>query len=76
MTTGFDAEAPPAVSGIALTDGVLRWQPGPAKDLCYYRVFRNGKQIRSTIATQTAVEGGTAGEYSVIAVDQSLNASE
>lgn len=80
-TTAYDETAPAAVAGLRATrqeDGTveLTWDSSPASDLCYYRVFRDGVQIGSTVATRMRDPKPVAqGRYSVVAVDQSGNAS-
>ena len=80
-TTDYD-EAPPApVKGVKVertpeAKTVIRWQANKEPDLCYYRVFRNGTRIGSTVAVQfTDPTGEANAKYTVVAVDSSGNAS-
>lgn len=75
-TTAYHEGAPPAVAGLTLTGQRLTWQPSPAPDLCYYRVFAGERQLGSTVATHFDLRGAAPGAtYQVVAVDQAGNAS-
>ncbi len=90
-TTAYDETAPPPVTGVQAQAGpagvTVTWQPSPAQDLGYYRVYAGdaapvpltvAHQIGSTIAP-TLVDRQAAGRprhYRVIAVDGSGNPSE
>lgn len=76
-----DHTPPPPVTGVKATvadQGVpVTWNPSPAPDLCYYRVFRGGKQIGSTTACRFYDPAGTPlARYRVVAVDRVGNAAE
>lgn len=88
-TTAYEDEAPPVITGLRqerTDEGVrLAWDPSPAADLCYYRVYRGGEgpfeptlanQIASTIGTELLDRRADTGTstYHVIAVDRSGNA--
>ncbi len=77
-TTAFDTEPPPPVEGLeihkhASGGRTLTWTASPAPDLCYYRIYKNGNRIGSTIATSFTDRTSGPGEYRVIAVDTSGN---
>lgn len=81
-TTAYDDEPPAPVRGLQADiprgTTVLRWEAGAEKDLCYYRIYHNNARIGSTTATEFVDAGPTRrrpGDYSVVAVDQSGNAS-
>ena len=80
-TTEYDDTPPAAVKGVKVEkteDGkpVVRWQANHEPDLCYYRVFRDGAQIGSTVAVEfTDAAGDLNARYTVTAVDSSGNAS-
>jgi hypothetical protein len=82
LTTAYDEKPPAPVRGVRSTrtgDGKWRieWKPSDEEDLCYYRVYRSGKQIGSTIATEFDDERAAPGgkpAYQVVAVDRSGNA--
>lgn len=49
-------------------NGVLAWEPSRDPGHCYYRVFRDGEQICSTVDTQCAFTEG--GAFRVCSVDR------
>jgi hypothetical protein len=82
-TTRYDDVPPAPVKGLKVSpieDGRrIAWEANGEPDLCYYRVFHNRVRIGSTITTEFADTGPERlqpGEYEVVAVDQSGNASE
>lgn len=70
FTTDYTDRTPSPIAAPTLEGGVLRWQASPDKEHCYYRVFKDGKQIASTVATYLKIDGGGAGAYSVKSVDK------
>ena len=73
LTTDYVDRVPSPVSGLRLEAGVLRWKPSADAEHRYYRVFRNGEQIASTVATSFSRGlGPTAavGEFTVRSVDR------
>jgi hypothetical protein len=82
-TTAYDETPPAPVRGLQvskLSDSQqLTWLPSTETDLCYYRIYHNNLRVGSTIATSFADAGptqGRSGNYTVIAVDRSGNASQ
>lgn len=71
LTTDYADVQPAAVKGIVCKDGVLSWSAAESSDHRYYRVYRDGKQIASTVATFLKV--GAKGDYAVRSVDKWLN---
>jgi hypothetical protein len=69
LTTDYEDRVPVPVKGVKVADGRLTWEPVDDPDHCYYRVYRNGKQIASTVATLLAVEDESA-TYEVGSVDR------
>ena len=66
------------VPGLSASASRLRWTPNAEPDLCYYRVYHHGVRVGSTIATEFIDAGpgnGRTEGYSIVAVDQSGNAS-
>ena len=57
LTTDYEDRVPPPVEGLKIVDESLFWTA--AGDPChrYYRVFRDGAQIASTVATSLPVPG-------------------
>ena len=74
FTTDYADRTPPPVSGVARRGGVLVWDAAKDPDHVYYRVFRDGRQIASTVATRLDVKG-EKGVYSVRSVDRWGNVS-
>ncbi len=85
-TSAYTDTPPAAVNGLSAErgqDGVtVRWRPGPAESICYYRVYRlaeDGKrtQIGSTVAASFLDRSAPARKvsYHIVAVDFSGNAS-
>ena len=68
-TTDYVDRTPPSVEGVAIKDGVLVWRDVADGDHAYYRVFCNGRQIASTVATSCRVKDEKAA-YSVVSVDR------
>jgi len=76
FTTDYADRIPTSVMGVKLgDDGILVWDATPDPDHVYYRVFRDGKQIASTVATRLDVKG-VQGDYAVRSVDRWGNVSE
>jgi len=69
LTTDYQERLPDAVVKIRIIGDRLTWFPSEDPHHRYYRVFRNGKQIASTIATELPVEDLGA-NYDVKSVDQ------
>ena len=87
LTTDYADVKPAAVEGVVHKDGVLSWKASESPDHRYYRVYRNGRQIASTVAT-TLDQGGSRAvatadgaasvhsEFSVRSVDKWGNVGE
>ena len=54
LTSDYTDRTPSAVTGLRLEDGRLSWTASPDAEHRYYRVFRNGRQVASTVATSFA----------------------
>lgn len=83
-TTAYQDQPPAAVRGLldsatAHPDGHrLHWDSATDPGLCYYRVYQNNVRIGSTTINEFIDTGATRnqpGGYTVVAVDQSGNAS-
>ena len=68
FTTDYTDRKPSPVTGVKVTDGKLVWDACADEDHVYYRVYKDGKQIASTVATSRKVDGD--GKYSVTSVDR------
>ena len=51
LTTDYEDRVPAAVVNGRIANGVLSWTASKEPEHCYYRVYRDGKQIASTVAT-------------------------
>ena len=69
LTTDYIERSTPAVTGIRVRDGVLRWNEVKDGNHCYYRVYRDGKQIASTVATELKLKSA-GGKYEVRSIDK------
>jgi hypothetical protein len=76
FTTDYVDRVPAPVAGVRLGgDGALVWNAASDPDHVYYRVFRDGGQIASTVATRLDVKGAK-GDYAVRSVDRWGNVSK
>ncbi len=57
LTTDYQDRMPPVVTGVQLADGKLRWTATSDPLHRYYRVYKDGKQIASTVATSLDLGG-------------------
>ena len=69
VTTDYVERVPPPVVGVKVADGRLTWTPTDDPHHCYYRIYANGRQIASTVATSRTVDDMTAA-YEVKSVDR------
>jgi len=72
LTSDYVDRVPSEIDDIDVDDGVLTWDACEDADHRYYRVYRDGKQIASTVATSLKV-GEQKGKYEVRSVDRWLN---
>ena len=69
VTTDYVKRVPLVVKGVKVADGRLTWTPTDDPHHCYYRIYANGRQIASTVATSRTVDDGSA-TYEVKSVDK------
>ena len=69
LTTDYRERQPAEIKGIRVADGRLVWAASTEPEHCYYRVFRNGRQIASTVATSLPADGDPSA-YAVKSVDK------
>lgn len=69
LTTDYVDRVPSEVDGVDADDGRLTWDACEDPEHVYYRVFRNGRQVRSTVATSCAIDDDDA-DYEVKSVDR------
>jgi len=75
VTTDYTDRIPSKITGIKVKGNTLEWKECNDKQHRYYRVFKDGKQIASTVAT-TLELSSTSGNYSVVSVDAWGNQGE
>ena len=73
LTTDYIDRVPSEIGDVAAENGRLAWAACEDPEHVYYRVFRNGRQIRSTVATSCAIDDRDA-TYTVKSVDKWGNA--
>ena len=59
LTTDYENRSPAAVTKIRIVNGRLGWAANEEPEHRYYRVYRDGTQIASTVATTLPVPGMT-----------------
>ena len=69
LTTDYRSREPSPVKGVKVAGGRLTWTATDAPDHCYYRVFANGRQVASTVAT-TYTPTDAAATFAVVSVDR------
>jgi hypothetical protein len=57
LTTDYEDRVPPPVEGLKIEDEGLFWTSAGDPSHRYYRIFRDGAQIASTVATSLPVPG-------------------
>ena len=70
LTTDYVDRPPAPVKGVKVADGRLTWTPADDPDHCYYRVYKDGKQIASTVATSLPVKTDDVSCFTVKSVDK------
>ena len=73
LTTDYVARVPQPIRDVKVADGRLTWTPTAEPHHCYYRVYANGQQVASTVATSREV-ADVAAKYEVVSVDRWGNA--
>ena len=57
LTTDYRDRVPAAVADVRIAGGRLVWAANGEPEHCYYRVYRDGRQIASTVATSLDLGG-------------------
>lgn len=73
LTTDYKNRVPAPIAGVRIADGRLAWTANGEPEHRYYRVYKDGKQIASTVATSFPVPGAVPGDvkrFSVKSVDK------
>ena len=68
LTTDYENRTPPAAGHVRREGDKLVWDAVTEPEHRYYRVFRNGEQIASTVQESLPV-GAAEGDYKVFSVD-------
>ena len=69
LTTDYVDRTPSKIKGLRLKGNKLVWRVCTDKEHCYYRVFKNGTQIASTVAEYADIDD-TSAKYGVVSVDK------
>ena len=72
LTTDYVDRQPSAITQVRIVNGRLTWAPCEDPEHVYYRVYKDGRQIASTVATSLNLGGSqfTATVFSVKSVDK------
>ena len=70
LTTDYEDREPNAVEGLRIANGRLSWTAADDAVHRYYRVFKDGKQIASTVVTSLAVKVDDVSRFVVKSVDK------
>lgn len=68
LTTDYKDRKPSEISEIEFDGGVLKWSECKDAEHCYYRVYKDGRQIASTVANEYKTDAN--GKYAVYSVDK------
>ena len=69
LTTDYEYCIPSDITGVKAENGFLSWNHSTDKNHVYYRVFKDGKQIASTVANNIMITDDS-GNYCVFSVDK------
>lgn len=69
FTTDYVDRLPSEINNIRIENGYVKWDKTRDLEHCYYRVYRDGVQIASTVSEYTAV-ADEEGRYRVVSVDK------
>ena len=69
VTTDYVARVPSEIDDVDEDDGVLTWDACEDPEHCYYRVYEDGRQVASTVATSFK-RIRTGARYDVYSVDR------
>ncbi len=70
LTTDYTSRVPSPIHGIVRKGETLSWDACPDPEHCYYRVYRNGIQIASTVAEYLTRDSLPDADYEVFSVDR------
>ena len=69
VTTDYQSRTPAAVKDVKVENGRLTWTATDDPNHCYYRVYANGRQIASTVATSYEPQNASS-TFTVRSVDR------
>ncbi len=69
LTTDYVNRIPSKIRHLKIRKDKLEFSPCKDKEHCYYRIFKNGEQIASTVALYTEITDPKA-KYTVLSVDK------
>ena len=75
LTTDYRDRTPSKVKGIRKNGDRLVWKESTDKEHCYYRVYRDGEQIASTVGTSLEIKE-KSGKFTVVSVDNWGNSGD
>ena len=75
LTTDYEDRIPSEITNVRVDGDKLLWDPSNDSEHCYYRVFKDGKQIASTVANSFEILD-TGAKYNVISVDKYGNVGQ
>lgn len=70
LTTDYKDVTPEAIEDLEVENDVLSWPAAKDENHRYYRVYRDGKQIASTVATSLKVGDADEDDFTVTSVDK------
>ena len=68
LTTDYVDRMPSDIKDVAFDGNYVTWSPCADEEHCYYRVYKDGEQIASTVDVK--VKGIESGKYEVYSVDK------
>lgn len=75
LTTDYKDRVPSKIKNVKTDADQLSWSASDDAEHCYYRVFKDGVQIASTVKESLEIDDATA-KYEVISVDKYGNAGK
>ena len=69
LTTDYEDRVPTEIQGVKVQNDKLMWDACADQEHTYYRVYKNGKQIASTVAEHLTITDKNA-DYTVCSVDK------
>lgn len=70
LTSDYMDRTPGTIRGIRAKGSLLKWKECKEPEHCYYRVYKDGKQIASTVATSIEIAPDKGASWLVTSVDK------